>query len=112
LLVYAPICHWVWGGGWLGEMGLLDFAGGTVVHINAGVAAIVAAVMLGRRKGFPESAMMPHNLTLVVSGAAMLWGGLVWIQWRQCAVGRWQRGHGHARDTLVGRGRFPVLDRM
>jgi len=75
LLVYAPICHWVWGGGWLAKMGLLDFAGGTVVHINAGVAAMVAAVMIGRRKGFPESAIMPHNLTLVVSGAAMLWVG-------------------------------------
>ncbi len=75
LLVYAPVCHWVWGGGWLAKMGLLDFAGGTVVHINAGVAAMVAAVMLGRRKGFPESAIMPHNLTLVVSGAAMLWVG-------------------------------------
>ena len=75
LLVYAPVCHWVWGGGWLAKMGLLDFAGGTVVHINAGVAAMVAAVMLGRRKGFPDSAIMPHNLTLVVSGAAMLWVG-------------------------------------
>ncbi len=75
LLVYAPICHWVWGGGWLAQRGLLDFAGGTVVHVNAGVAAIVAAVMLGRRRGFPETAIMPHNMTLVVSGAAMLWVG-------------------------------------
>jgi Amt family ammonium transporter len=75
LLVYAPVCHWVWGGGWLAQRGILDFAGGTVVHINAGVAAVVAALMLGRRRGFPESAIMPHNMTLVVSGAAMLWVG-------------------------------------
>ena len=75
LLVYAPVCHWVWGGGWLGEMGLLDFAGGTVVHINAGVAAIVAAVVLGNRRGFPTTAMPPHNMTLTVAGASMLWVG-------------------------------------
>jgi len=73
--VYLPVCHWVWGGGWLGERGLLDFAGGTVVHVNAGVAAIVAALVLGRRKGFPTTAMPPHNMTLVVTGAAMLWVG-------------------------------------
>jgi len=75
LLVYAPVCHWVWGGGWLMEKGLLDFAGGTVVHINAGVAAIVAALVLGRRRGFPETSMAPHNMTLVVAGAGMLWMG-------------------------------------
>lgn len=75
LVVYAPICHWVWGGGWLGEMGLLDFAGGTVVHITAGVAALVAALMIGNRKGFPTTAMPPHNLTMTVTGAGMLWVG-------------------------------------
>ena len=74
-LVYVPVCHWVWGGGWLSQLGLLDFAGGTVVHINAGVAAIVAAVILGKRKGFPESPMPPHNLTMTVTGASMLWVG-------------------------------------
>lgn len=73
--VYVPVCHWVWGGGWLGEKGLLDFAGGTVVHINAGVAAIVAAMMLGNRRGFPQTAMPPHNLTMTVTGASMLWVG-------------------------------------
>ena len=74
--VYAPVCHWVWGeGGWLYDMGLLDFAGGTVVHINAGVAAVVAAVVLGKRRGFPQTAMPPHNLTLTVAGASMLWVG-------------------------------------
>lgn len=75
VFVYAPVCHWVWGGGWLGELGFLDFAGGAVVHINAGVAALVAAVVLGRRRGFPETAMLPHNMTLTVAGASMLWVG-------------------------------------
>ncbi|MCI0401658.1 MAG: ammonium transporter [Gammaproteobacteria bacterium] len=75
ILVYAPVCHWVWGGGWLGELGVMDFAGGTVVHINSGVAAVVAAVIMGKRKGFPDAAMAPHNMTLTVAGAAMLWVG-------------------------------------
>ena len=75
LLVYAPVCHWVWGGGWLGNMGLQDFAGGTVVHITAGVAAFVAAVMMGPRRGFGHTAMPPHNLTMTVTGAGMLWVG-------------------------------------
>ncbi len=75
ILVYAPVCHWVWGGGWLADMGLLDFAGGTVVHITAGVSALVAAVVIGNRKGFPEKPMPPHNLTLTVAGAGMLWFG-------------------------------------
>ena len=75
LLVYAPICHWVWGGGWLGSMGLQDFAGGTVVHVTAGVAALVAAVMMGPRRGFGSVAMPPHNLTMTVTGAGMLWVG-------------------------------------
>lgn len=75
LAVYAPVCHWVWGGGWLQDRGLLDFAGGTVVHITAGVAALVAALVIGPRKGFPQQAMMPHNLTMTVTGAGMLWVG-------------------------------------
>ncbi|MDH5712067.1 MAG: ammonia channel protein, partial [Gammaproteobacteria bacterium] len=74
-LVYFPVCHWVWGGGWLMEKGLLDFAGGTVVHITAGVAAIVAAMVMGNRKGFPGTPMMPHNMTMTVTGAGMLWVG-------------------------------------
>jgi Amt family ammonium transporter len=73
--VYTPICHWVWGGGWLGDYGVMDFAGGTVVHINAGVAGLVAALVLGKRKGFGSAAMPPHNLTLSVIGASMLWVG-------------------------------------
>ncbi|OIO57385.1 MAG: ammonia channel protein [Alphaproteobacteria bacterium CG_4_10_14_0_2_um_filter_63_37] len=73
--VYAPITHWVWGGGWLADKGVLDFAGGTVVHINAGVAGLVAAIVLGARKGYPKHAMPPHNLTLTMIGASMLWVG-------------------------------------
>ena len=76
LLVYAPIAHWVWGdGGWLGGKGILDFAGGTVVHINAGVAGLMAAIIVGKRKGFPRTSMMPHNLMFTLVGAAMLWVG-------------------------------------
>jgi Amt family ammonium transporter len=75
ILVYAPICHWVWGGGWLSDLGVMDFAGGTVVHITAGVAALVAALVLGNRRGFPQQAMPPHNMTLTVMGAGMLWVG-------------------------------------
>ena len=75
LVVYAPVCHWVWGGGWLGNMGLQDFAGGSVVHITAGVAALVAAMSLGGRRGFGQTAMPPHNLTMTVTGAGMLWVG-------------------------------------
>ena len=75
VLVYAPVTHWVWGGGWLGSMGLLDFAGGTVVHITAGVAALWAAIVIGPRRGFLEVAMPPHNMTMTVTGAGMLWVG-------------------------------------
>lgn len=75
LVVYAPVCHWVWGGGWLGEMGFMDFAGGSVVHITCGTAAIVAAVTMGSRRGFPDRMTPPHNMTLTVMGAGMLWVG-------------------------------------
>ncbi|MDH3266044.1 MAG: ammonium transporter [Gammaproteobacteria bacterium] len=75
LLVYVPVAHWVWGGGWLAEMGFMDFAGGAVVHINAGIAALVAALMIGNRRGFPKTPMAPHNLPWTVAGACMLWVG-------------------------------------
>ena len=75
ILVYVPICHWIWGGGWLAKLGVMDFAGGIVIHVNAGVAALVAAIVLGKRKGFPHVAMPPHNMTMVVTGAGMLWVG-------------------------------------
>ena len=75
LLVYAPVCHWVWGGGFLGDDGVLDFAGGTVVHINAGVAGLVACLVIGKRTGYGTENMAPHNLTLSLIGASMLWVG-------------------------------------
>ncbi len=75
LAVYVPVTHWVWGGGWLGQMGVLDFAGGIVVHITAGTAALVAAIVVGPRCGFPKTPMVPHNLTMTVTGAGMLWVG-------------------------------------
>jgi Amt family ammonium transporter len=75
IVVYAPIAHWVWGGGFLGDWGVLDFAGGTVVHINAGVAGLVCALVLGKRKGFGHDNMAPHNLVYSVIGASLLWVG-------------------------------------
>ena len=75
LFVYAPVAHWVWGGGWLGQLGALDFAGGTVVHITAGTAAFVAAVMLGPRKDYARQALVPHSVPLTVLGAGLLWFG-------------------------------------
>lgn len=75
VVVYFPVCHWVWGGGWLADMGVMDFAGGIVVHITAGVGALVAALVIGNRTGFPTTAMPPHNMTMTVTGAGMLWVG-------------------------------------
>lgn len=75
VVVYSPITHWVWGGGWLGTRGALDFAGGTVVHINSGVAGLVAAYLLGKRIGLGKESMAPHNLTLSILGASLLWVG-------------------------------------
>jgi Amt family ammonium transporter len=75
LVVYIPVAHWVWGGGWLADIGLLDFAGGTVVHVTAGVSALVAALVLGNRRGFQQTPITPHSLTLTVVGAGMLWFG-------------------------------------
>jgi ammonium transporter, Amt family len=75
LVVYVPIAHWVWGGGWLAKLGVMDYAGGIVVHVSAGVAALVCAVVLGPRRGFPHTAMTPHSLPFTVTGAGMLWVG-------------------------------------
>ena len=75
IAVYVPVTHWVWGGGWLGQLGLYDFAGGVVVHITAGVSALVAAIVIGPRRGFPTTAMPPHNMTMTMTGAGMLWVG-------------------------------------
>ena len=73
--IYDPLCHWVWGGGWIGEMGALDFAGGNVVHISSGISALAAAIVLGKRRGYPQEPMPPHNLPFTVIGAALLWVG-------------------------------------
>jgi Amt family ammonium transporter len=75
LVVYAPVCHWVWGDGWLADLGALDFAGGTVVHINAGMAAVVAALLLGPRRDYGRQALLPHNVPFVLLGAGLLWFG-------------------------------------
>lgn len=75
LFVYFPVANWVWGGGWLGQMGLIDFAGGVVVHVTAGIGALVTALVIGKREGFPTTPMMPHNLTMSFTGAGMLWVG-------------------------------------
>ncbi len=75
LVVYAPVCHWVWGGGWLSTLGALDFAGGTVVHVNAGTAALVAALVLGPRRDYGRQALLPHSVPFVLLGAALLWFG-------------------------------------
>ena len=75
LLVYVPVAHWIWGGGWLGALGVMDFAGGLVVHLTAGAAALVLALVLGRRRGFPHEAITPHSPGLTMAGAAMLWVG-------------------------------------
>ena len=96
LLAYVPVCHWMWGGGWLAQRGALDFAGGIVVHVNAGVAALVAALMVGPRRGFPDSAMPPHNMTLVVAGAAMLWVG-----WFGFNAGSALAANGNAGMTML-----------
>jgi ammonium transporter, Amt family len=75
LVVYAPVAHWVWGGGWLSKMGALDFAGGTVVHVNAGIAALVAAIVLGKRTDYPSTSLLPHNVPFTLLGAGLLWFG-------------------------------------
>jgi ammonium transporter, Amt family len=75
ILVYSPLAHWVWGGGWLFKLGALDFAGGTVVHINAGVAALAAILYMGKRRGYGKEAFVPHNVPMVITGAAILWFG-------------------------------------
>jgi len=75
LVVYSPIAHWVWGGGWLSKMGALDFAGGTVVHVNAAIAALVAAILVGKRQDYPGSGLLPHNVPFTLLGAGLLWFG-------------------------------------
>src|SRR5947199_235942 len=75
LIVYAPIAHWVWGGGWLSKLGALDFAGGTVVHVNAGIAALIAAIVVGKRRDYQSASLLPHNVPFTLLGAGVLWFG-------------------------------------
>ncbi|MGC3998807.1 MAG: ammonium transporter [Anaeromyxobacter sp.] len=96
LLVYVPVAHWMWGGGWLQQLGALDFAGGIVVHVTAGVAGLVAAIYVGHRKGFPHTPMLPHSLTLSVVGAGMLWMG-----WFGFNAGSALRADGQAGMAVV-----------
>lgn len=96
IMVYLPICHWIWGGGWLADLGAMDFAGGIVIHVNAGVAALVSALVLGKRKGFPTTAMPPHNMTMVVTGAGMLWVG-----WFGFNAGSALTADGHAGMAML-----------
>ena len=91
-MCYAPVCHWVWGGGWLDRFGILDFAGGTVVHVNAGITGLAAVLALGPRKGYPETPMPPNNLSYTIVGAAMLWVG--WFGFNA--------GSGLAADGVAG----------
>ncbi len=110
VVVYAPVCHWVWGGGFLAKDGVLDFAGGTVVHINSGIAGLVCALVLGRRAGHGSENMAPHNLVLTVIGALAAVGRLVRLQ--RGLGGRRQRrsGHGHGRDADRDGGCGTVVD--
>lgn len=95
-LVYFPSAHWVWGGGWLGELGMLDHGGGTVVHVNAGVAALTAAAVLGKRRGPPDAPMPPHHLVLTIAGACLLWSG-----WSGANAGRALAANGDAGMALL-----------
>ena len=96
-LVYDPIAHWVWGpGGWLAEAGALDFAGGTVVHLSSGVSALIVAIVLGKRRGYPHTRHVPHNLTMTVLGA-----GLLWFGWFGFNAGSALKADGSAVTALV-----------
>ena len=101
LLVYAPVAHWIWGGGWLAALGVMDFAGGLVVHLTAGASALVLALVLGRRRGFPHEPITPHSPGLTMAGAAMLWVG-----WFGFNGGSALAANGSAGMAIVGHARF------
>lgn len=96
LLVYVPVCHWVWGGGWLAQLGVMDFAGGIVVHASGGTAALIAAIMLGKRRGFPRQPMPPHNLTMTATGA-----GILWVGWHGFSAGSALMANGAAGIAML-----------
>ncbi|EIC29430.1 ammonium transporter [Methylomicrobium album] len=96
LLVYVPVCHWIWGNGWLAEWGVMDFAGGIVVHGSAGVAALAGALAVGPRRGFPRTPMMPHNLTMTAMGA-----GILWVGWHGFSAGSALMANGSAGMAML-----------
>ncbi|NJD08505.1 MAG: ammonium transporter, partial [Methylococcaceae bacterium] len=96
ILVYVPVCHWVWGGGWLAQRGVMDFAGGLVVHVSGGVAALAGALMVGPRRGFPRSPMPPHNLTMTATGA-----GILWVGWHGFSAGSALMANGAAGIAML-----------
>lgn len=96
LLIYAPVCHWVWGGGWLSNLGVMDFAGGIVVHVSGGVSALIAAMLLGQRRGFPRVPMPPHNLTMTTTGA-----GILWVGWHGFSAGSALMANGAAGIAML-----------
>ena len=109
-LCYAPVCHWVWGGGWLDRIGILDFSGGTVVHVNAGVAGLVAAVVIGPRRGYPAVPMPPNNLAYTIVGASMLWVGWFGFNAGSAQAANGTAGNGHGRDPAGGGSRRAGMD--
>ncbi len=96
IFVYVPICHWIWGYGWLSDLGVMDFAGGIVVHASAGIAALVGAAVLGPRKGFPQQLLMPHNLTMTAVGA-----GILWVGWHGFSAGSALMANGAAGMAML-----------
>jgi ammonium transporter, Amt family len=96
VFVYIPICHWIWGNGWLAQLGLIDFAGGLVVHTSSGIAALVGAIVVGPRKGFPRAPFMPHNLTMTATGA-----GILWVGWHGFSAGSALMANGSAGMAML-----------
>lgn len=96
LLIYVPVCHWLWGGGWLSQLGAMDFAGGIVVHVSGGTAALVSALMVGNRRGFPRIPMPPHNLTMTATGA-----GILWVGWHGFSAGSALMANGAAGIAML-----------
>lgn len=96
LLIYVPVCHWLWGGGWLSQLGAMDFAGGIVVHVSGGTAALVSALMVGSRRGFPRIPMPPHNLTMTATGA-----GILWVGWHGFSAGSALMANGAAGIAML-----------
>lgn len=96
LLIYVPVCHWVWGGGWLSQLGLMDFAGGIVVHVSGGVAALAGALILEPRRGFPRTPMPPHNLAMTATG-----GGILWVGWHGFSAGSALMANGAAGVAML-----------